>query len=382
MIPRCPYPLAALGAAVALAAATPSRGHEGAGAEGATAAARAFLASLDDRQRSAATFAFEDPDRTRWAYVPQPRNGIPLKDLDAAQRAAAFAMLDTALSARGAGLARGIVELEVVLQALERAAGSPMAMWRDPGLYFLSTFGTPQDARPWGWSFEGHHLSVNVTHAGPVQVVAPLFMGAHPARVASGPRQGTRLLAAEEDLGFELLHMLDARQLARARLGTRTFGDIVTRGDPVAGPLEHAGLPASAMTPAQQRQLRRLLGHYAGRMPERAAAAQWQRIEAAGFGRLHFAWAGATQPGRPHYYRIHGPTVLVEYDNSQDDANHVHTVWRDLENDFGGDLLRRHYADSASHHAVTARPRCVARPSTTTHCSPTSRGTAPPEGGG
>lgn len=166
----------------------------------------------------------------------------------------------------------------------------------------------------------------------------------------AGPQAGFRLLAAEEDFAFELLDMLDAGQRARAVINAQTPGDIVTGDDPVVSPMAFAGLPASNMTPAQQRQLRRLLELYAGRMADAAAAAQLQRLDAAGFERLHFGWAGAQRPGAPHYYRIHGPTVLVEYDNSQGNANHIHTVWRDLENDFGGDLLRRHYASRPHRH--------------------------------
>ncbi|WP_420124894.1 DUF3500 domain-containing protein [Longimicrobium sp.] len=307
------------------------------------ATARTFLSTLNDRQRADALFPFDHPERTRWVYVPERRTGIPLQAMDAGQRAAAFEFLGTGLSERGTGLARGVIELEGILRDLE--GGSPWGLQRDPELYHLSLFTGPGGPYPWGWSFEGHHLSVNVTDLGPHgQIVAPLFMGAAPARVPSGPRQGTRLLAAEEDLAFELLHMLDPAQTARATIAAQTFGEILTRSVPVVGPMAFAGLPAADMTAAQQRQLRRLLELYAGRMADSAASRQLQRIEQAGFERLHFAWAGAHQPREPHYYRIHGPTVLVEYDNTQDNANHIHTVWRDLENDFGGDLLRRHYA--------------------------------------
>jgi hypothetical protein len=216
---------------------------------------------------------------------------------------------------------------------------------RDPERYYVSLFVGPGAPHPWGWRFEGHHLSVNVTELGPHgQIVAPLFMGANPARVSSGPRQGHRLLAAEEDVAFELLTMLDPQQRARATIGAQTSGDIVTRNDPTVKPMAFAGLPAGEMTSNQQRQLRKLLDVYAGRMADSSARQQLQRIDDVGFVRLHFAWAGAHRPGQPHYYRIHGPTVLVEYDNSQSSANHIHTVWRDLENDFGGDLLRKHYA--------------------------------------
>jgi hypothetical protein len=324
-----------------------SRNAEGAAASDTAASpatARTFLSTLNASQRASATFAFDDPERTRWAYVPQARAGIPLKEMNAVQRAAAFEVLRTGLSERGAGLAHGIIALEGTLGELEGVVSS-ILLRRDPERYYLSLFTGPRGTQPWGWRFEGHHLSVNVTELGPHgQVVAPLFMGANPARVPSGPKAGHRLLAAEEDLAFALLQTLDPGQRARATIAAQTFGDIVSRNDPTVRPMTLAGLPAAEMTLAQQAHLRRLLELYAGRMSDSAAARQLQRIEEAGFGRLHFAWAGAHQPGSPHYYRIHGPTVLVEYDNSQGGANHIHTVWRDLENDFGGDLLRKHYA--------------------------------------
>lgn len=318
------------------------------GSSAAAAGARSFLSTLDDEQRSEAMFDFDDAERNRWSYVPQSRIGLPLRAMDAAQREAAFDLLGTGLSERGSLLARGVIELEGILGELE---GGFWSFLRDPGRYHVALFGSPGGEPPWGWRFEGHHLSVNVTDLGPHgQIVAPLFVGANPARVPSGPNKGQRLLAAEEDLAFELLQMLDPAQRARAIIDTRTYGDIVTRNDPQARPLAFAGLPASGMTPDQQQQLRRLLEWYAGRMDAAAASSQLQRIDQAGFENLHFAWAGATQPGAPHYYRIHGPTVLVEYDNSQNGANHIHTVWRDLENDFGGDLLRLHYTGQPHRH--------------------------------
>jgi hypothetical protein len=314
------------------------------------ATAQTFLSMLNASQRANATFPFDDPDRTRWAYVPQDRTGLPLKAMNAEQRAAAFAVLATGLSDRGTSLARGVIELEGILGALEgRMSG--LLLRRDPELYFLTLFTASDATHPWGWRFEGHHLSVNVTELGAHgQIVAPLFMGANPARVPSGPREGHRLLAAEEDLAFELLHMLDPAQRARATIAAQSPGDIVTRNVPTVSPMALAGLPAAEMTPAQQGQLRRLLELYAGRMADTAAARQLRRIDDAGFGRLHFAWAGAHQPRSPHYYRIQGPTVLVEYDNTQGGGNHIHTVWRDLENDFGGDLLRKHYAGQPHNH--------------------------------
>jgi len=341
--------LSVLFAALALAgcgAQPPSPGTQTSGGSlGPQAAAHAFLSALDDGLRAAVSLAFDDPERITWSYVPQERAGVPLQAMSAAQRAAAFGVLGTGLSTRGTELARGITALEGTLRVLEEAAGSPWAARRHPELYYLAVFGRPDGVEPWGWRFEGHHLSVNVTELGAQgQIVAPLFMGANPARVPSGPQAGLRLLAEEEDLAFELLHMLDPRQRARAVLDERTTGDIRTRNDPAVGPMAFAGLPAAEMNAAQRRQLQRLIELYAGRMAGAAAREQLARIERAGFGRLHFAWVGARRPGEPHYYRIHGPNVLVEYDNSQDGADHIHTVWRDVENDFGGDLLRQHYA--------------------------------------
>ena len=315
------------------------------------AAARALLSLLDESDRDSGSVSFDNPERTNWSYVPKERAGIPLRAMDANQRTAALGLLNKGLSEHGAKLARGIMELEGTLRELDRAAGSPWAERRDPGLYYLTLFGAPDAAQPWGWRFEGHHLSVNATNLGPHgQIVAPVFMGASPARVPSGPQEGLRLLAAEEDLAFALLDMLDAGQRARATIAEQTTGDIHTGNDPAVGPMALVGLPATEMTAAQQRQLRQLLELYAGRMADDVARGQLVRIDEAGFGLLHFGWAGAHRRGEPHYYRIHGPTVLVEYDNTQNNANHIHTVWRDLENDFGGDLLRRHYARQPHPH--------------------------------
>ncbi|HEY8483070.1 MAG TPA: DUF3500 domain-containing protein [Longimicrobiales bacterium] len=331
----------------------PARGTASAGTGPTTPqrAAQELIATLADSSRSLALFPFHSPERTNWDYVPEPRAGLPVKKMLPQERKATEALLRTGLGDHGARLAADIMEHEVTLRALEIAAGDPRAPTRrDPGLYYLTIFGTPAPDSAWGWRFEGHHLSVNATIVGRnEQVVAPLFMGANPARVPSGPKAGLRLLADEEDLARELVTMFDSTQLARAIISEKTFGDIVTRNDPAVRPLAFEGLPAAEMTPAQQQQLRRLLSVYLRRMHPAAARSQMERIEAAGFDRLHFAWAGSIRAGEPHYYRIHGPTVLVEYDNTQNNANHIHTVWRDLENDFGGDLLRQHYARHHHH---------------------------------
>jgi len=304
-----------------------------------TQAARSLLQALPESKRSQAQLPFESDQRTQWNYVPMKRAGVPLADLDANQKTLVDSLLSSALSREGLEKAKGIVQHESILAEIE---GDPRR--RDPDLFYTVIFGDPSPRAPWAWRFEGHHLSVNATqNDGRSHVVAPLFMGSNPARVASGPKAGLRLLAAEEDLARALIQMLPGERRARAMLSEVAFSDIVTRNDPKARSLDVEGLAASDMTEPEQAQLRKLLHVYADRLTEPEARDQLERIERAGFGKLHFGWAGSIEPGKPHYYRVHGTTVLIEYDNTQNNANHIHTVWRDLERDFGGDLLRTHY---------------------------------------
>ncbi|MFC4308730.1 DUF3500 domain-containing protein [Steroidobacter flavus] len=303
-----------------------------------TAAARTLLKALPEAKRAQAQLPFDSSERTNWNYVPMKRAGVALAELDANQKAMIDPLLRSALSPAGFETAQQIVQHESILAEIEK---NPR---RDPELYYTAVFGEPGPRAPWAWRFEGHHLSVNVTHVeGQTQVVAPLFMGANPARVPYGPKAGQRLLAAEEDLARDLIRMLPEERRTRAILSGDAFTDITTRNDPTVRSLSIEGLAAGDMSQAEQAQLRKLLHVYSDRMTESAAREQLERIERAGFDKLHFGWAGSLEPGKPHYYRVHGPTVLIEYDNTQNNANHIHSVWRDLERDFGGDLLRAHY---------------------------------------
>ena len=309
------------------------------GADDKPLAASSLLQALPAGKRPQAQLPFESDERTNFNYVPMKRAGIPLADLDTNQKSLVDSLLRSALSPKGFDTAKGIVQHESILAEIEN---NPRQ--RDPGLYYTVVFGDPGPRAPWAWRFEGHHLSVNATNIeGQNQVVAPLFMGSNPARVPSGPKAGLRLLAAEEDVARALIQMLTSERRARAMLSAQAFSDIVTRNDPKVRSLEVEGLAAGDMNPAEQAQLRKLLHVYSDRLTESAARDQIERIERAGFAKLHFGWAGSIEAGKPHYYRLHGPTVLIEYDNTQNNANHIHTVWRDLERDFGGDLLRSHY---------------------------------------
>jgi hypothetical protein len=314
--------------------------------EGMVRAAAAFLAGLDPAQRAQASFSFEDAERLNWHFIPRERQGLPLKQMAAGQRERARALLATGLSARGLVKTDAIIELENVLREL----GGDPAM-RDPELYFVSIFGTPSPDGAWGWRFEGHHLSLNFTVVGGRAVAtAPAFLGAHPAEVRSGSRQGLRALAPEEDLARELVTSLDAQQRPVAIISADAPTDIVTGTRLDIDPLSPAGIGIDRLDAAQAARLRRLVDEYLARMAEPLAAARRARLEASDFGRITFAWAGSIERGRPHYYRVQGPTFLIEYDNTQNGANHIHSVWRDFAGDFGRDLLREHYRRTPHPH--------------------------------
>jgi hypothetical protein len=236
-----------------------------------------------------------------------------------------------------------VIELDLIRRQL--GSGDPQ-----PGddRFWFRVFGDPATGA-WAWRVNGHHLAVHVTIAGAELTVTPSFFGSEPARVPTGPHEGLRVLTAEEDLARDLLGTLDRAQRERAITSATAPADILTRYDPVADPARiHAGIGHGDLTADQQRRLHRLVRHYFDRTPEPAAASAWEAADRAGLDEIRFAWAGGTGPGEGHYYSVLGPTFLLEYDNTQDDANHIHSVWRDLTDDWGGDLLARHHA--ASHH--------------------------------
>jgi hypothetical protein len=278
---------ATLGGALMSSADESSKGNDKKNQESrGTEAARALLQSLPETKRAQAQLPFDSSERTNWNYVPMQRAGVPLADLDTDQKARIDPLLRSALSPDGFKTAKQIVQHEAILAEIESNPG------RDPERYYTAIFGEPGPRAPWAWRFEGHHLSVNATHIdGETQVVAPLFMGLNPARVPSGPKAGLRLLAAEEDLARALIRMFPGERRTRAILSERAFSDIVSRNDPKVRSLNIEGLAAGEMSQAEQAQLRKLVHVYAGRMSEGAARDQLDRIERAGFDKLHFGWA-------------------------------------------------------------------------------------------
>ena len=306
-------------------------------------AANTFLGDLSAEQKSKATFKFEDDSRFEFRFTPRARTGLPIKEMSQAQRDKAHALVKTGLSMRGYTTATTIMDLENVLKAIEPPRTGPNAIVRDPELYFVSIYGTPGKS-PWGWKFEGHHVAFNFTVIDDKPVVfAPNFFGANPAVVRDGPKQGTRALRDEEEAGRALLQAFDEKQRAKVIYDVTAPREMITAENREAKPLEPTGISYKEMTPPQRRLFEKLLDVYLGRVAPELAKARLEALQKAGMDNLTFGWAGVMEVGGPHYYRIQGPTFLVEYDNTQNNNNHIHAVWRDFTGDFGRDLLREHY---------------------------------------
>ena len=305
-------------------------------------AAEALLKTLNSEQRAKIAFKMEEEERQNWHFIPKPRKGLPLKELDAAQRERARALLSAGLSQSGLTRATTIIDLENVLKEIEQSG--PV---RDPELYYFTLFGQPALRGVWGWRVEGHHLSLNYTLAGNGQIaITPSFFGANPAEVRHGARKGLRALKDEEDQARLLLKSLDGTQRTEATVSDSAPADILTTNNRQASPLSPAGLASNKISDKQKDILMSLLNVYVSRMPADVAKSRMEKFRAAGFDRIYFAWAGGSEPGQAHYYRVQGPTFLIEYDNIQNNANHIHTVWRDFNGDFGRDLLAMHYKNA------------------------------------
>lgn len=315
--------------------------------------AAAFLAALTPEQRDQATADFAVADHREWTYLPGPRPGLSLADMTEEQRTLAMRLLDTGVSERGGRDARAIMQLDGILRELEKTAGSDMWKARSPHFYWFRVLGDPAGAGPWAWRVNGHHLAIHLTIIGDAVVGTPQFFGANPAVVPSGPHAGLQTLPVEEHLARDLLGSLQEDQRAVAVTGPVAPGDILTRRDPVAdvGVIPR-GLAYARMGTAQQQQLTELVRHYVDRVHPDIARFAWESMVDAGLERLEFTWAGGDQRGEGHYYSVLGPTFLLEYDNTQSNNNHVHTVWRDRHHDWGEDLLAAHYSahGSGGHH--------------------------------
>jgi hypothetical protein len=305
-------------------------------------AANAFLASLTPQQRAQATYPFSDDERFDWHFIPKPRKGLALRDMTGEQKQLAHALLAAGLSQQGYIKAVSIMSLDQVLKIME----GDQTLRRDPDGYFFTVFGEPSATGTWGYRVEGHHVSQNFTIVNGQVQGAPSFFGSNPAEIMQGPRKGLRVLAREEDLGRQLVKSLNADQKRTAILSKDAPKDILTEASRKAALNgQPSGIEAAQLTAAQRAILQSLLDEYCENMTDQIDQRRQEQIKKAG-DHVYFAWAGGEEPGQGHYYRIQTASFLVEFDNTQDHANHIHSVWRDFNGDFGLDLLKEHYQSS------------------------------------
>lgn len=307
-------------------------------------ASKQFADSLTAEQRAQAVIPYDDAKRLDWHFIPKAeRKGLQVKNMTEPQRKLAHALLASGLSHLGYDKAVTVMSLEAILRDLEKARTN--APLRDPERYYFTIFGEPGMSAKWGWSVEGHHLSLNFAVSdGQVATTTPTFYGANPATVmgdyAVGPKKGTRVLRKEEELAFDLLKSLDDQQRKTALIADKAPNDIRGPVGPAAPQASAQGVSAKAMKEEQRKTLRALITAYTENMKPEVAAARWDAIERGGFEAIHFAWAGADKPGVGHYYVVQGPSFLIEFVNTQPDsagnpANHIHSVWRNMAGDFG-----------------------------------------------
>jgi hypothetical protein len=308
-----------------------------------------FLGSLTSEQKGRVTYPLSSEERFNWHYIPRSRRGLSFAEMDGSQQKFAHALIASGLSLEGYSKAMAIMGLEAILKDLE---GSARRFPRDPNLYYVTLFGKPSEESSWGWRVEGHHLSLNFLIAHGRHIAAgPNFFGSNPAQVPEGYRlSGLRILPQEEGLARRLLFSMTEEERSRVIVDPEAPADIVTRAEKRVKPDTPIGIPVSEMEAEQKKIFLDLLSVYLRRMPEEVAYSRMNEIEKEGTSFIHFAWAGSEMAGFPHYYRLHGPSFLIEYDNTQNNADHIHTVWRDLRNDWGEDLLRDHYGKSHRSH--------------------------------
>ena len=315
-----------------------STGH----AQDPASSATAFLNSLDSKLKAKVQYVIDDEERFNWHFVPRQRNGVALRDFSPQQYQMVMTMLKASLSEQGYTKATGIVALENILREIEDRG--PNDTYRDPLNYYVTIFGTPSKDRPWGWRFEGHHVSINfVSDKNEIVSSTPSFFGSNPGIVPRGEQKGKELLKQETDLGFELLNTFSADQKKKVVFADKALPEIVMSDRLKAEGIEPLGILFKEMNDAQKKIFIRLVEVYVKNYQLGFADKLMSKIKKAGIDNLSFAWAGESTPGNGTYYRIQGPVLLIEYDNTQNNANHVHTAVRDLTNDFAEDVLREHY---------------------------------------
>jgi hypothetical protein len=310
-------------------------------------AATDLIDALTEPQRALLLGTFAEPELTRWTYLPGHRPGVEVRNLSSEQRTLASALLRCSYGPRGAEDAERVVRTEALRRGLpiDADATSILTCYADPE-YYVRVLGDPrQTEEPWLWRVTGHHLVAQAVVLDGSVSGTPQFFGTQPAQVLHGPYAGFRGLPHEEDFARQLVTLLGADQRRQAVLSARAPADIVTRDDPAVAPgkIPTAGLAHARMDTSQRQLFEALIRQYVDRAAPPVADRAWADLHQAGIENVTFSWAGGLTAGQGHYYAVSGPTLLLEYDNTQEHANHVHTVWRDLRHDWGGDVLTSHY---------------------------------------
>ncbi len=314
-----------------------------------TRAVNDFVKTLDATQKAEVMHPLEDTLRYNWHFIPRERLGLNIKRMSEPQRQAAMHMVEVVMTDKGYKKIRDIMDLENVLRVME--SRPPNDTRRDPENYAILIYGDPSAKDPWGWRMEGHHVSIHYTTVGDHISFTPSFLGSNPGHVLIDvPQKGKRVLGEEEDMGYTLLNALDAGQKQRVILGEKSPYEIFSVNQRQVTGLKKGnfeGVAMKDMTAPQKQIFENLIALYLDRYHLTLKNQQMAELKKAGMDNLYFAWMGDMQlemgPGKGHYYRIHGPTILIEFDNTQNDANHIHTVVRDLTDDFSEDLLKEHY---------------------------------------
>jgi len=302
---------------------------------------------LTEEEKKTAIFPFDEMNRYEWHYLPAAmvaRTGVAVKNLNLDQKQILDTLLRAYLSEEGYTRTKAIMGYEYLLKEMQ-----PDNPNRIPENYFVSVYGTPGKDGVWGWKFSGHHVALNFTIVNDQLAFAPFFFGVYPAEVKDGPEKGQQLLKDEEDLGFLLVNSLTEEQKKLAIFQLKAFSDIVTTNAIQVGPLKPVGIFGNDLTQTQKTALNKLIVAYLLSMPRDIANVRMGKIIAEDMNSICFGWGGGTKPGIPHYYRIQGKSFLIEFDNTQNNANHIHSVWRDFNGDFGEDLLKEHYQHDHHH---------------------------------
>ena len=301
-----------------------------------------FLESLDEEDLSKVRFDYADGERLFWYYPPLNRHGLSLALMSGEQKILAIKIVQSALSEKSYAQACAIIDNETLLGEIEKSSNN-ISWKRDPGRYFFTIFGNPKGNKPWGWRVEGHHLSLHFSiWENKVISVTPFFFGSNPAEIKHGSKRGSRILARREDLAFQIMNSLSKSQQAKAIIYDKAPYDILTSNSSKAIIPAEEGISGGKLDVEQQEILRELVKTYVNQVDITVSQNKLESILSRGFNHIFLAWAGPVSREEGHYYRIHGGNFLVEFDNCQNDANHIHSVWRDLENDFAEDVLKKH----------------------------------------